>query len=107
MRIWFPLLLAPILALSDQTIAYATAGWACASQRPFAVHVVHAVFLVACLAGIAMAVTLFRETRAAEGDERHHVRHFLAGVSIASATLAALVIAAMWMPSWVLSPCLN
>ena len=107
MRIWFPLLLAPILALADQSIAYATSGWACSHQDSIALHVVHGVFLAACVAGAFVAFGLRREVRAAPSDERQRVRYFLSGVSIASASLAALVIAAMWMPSWFISGCFN
>ena len=107
MRIWFPLLLAPILVLADQSIAYATSGWACSHQDSIVLHVVHGVFLAACVIGAFTAFGLWREVRAAPSDERQHVRRFLSGVSIASASLAALVIAAMWMPTWFISSCFN
>ena len=107
MRIWFPLLLAPIFVLADQSIAYAASGWACANQRPIAVHGIHALFLIGCVAGVVMAWQLWSATRRADGDERHHVRHFLSGVALASAVLSSAVIAAMWLPSWLLSPCFN
>ena len=106
MRIWLALLLAPILALADQSIAYAVAGWACAHQHPYAPHFVHAAFLVAVLAATLAAGTLWRDTRGAAGtDDPAAGRHFLAGLALASGALSALVIAAMWYPAWVLSPC--
>ena len=105
MRIWWPLLLAPILALADQSIAYATAGWACAHQQPVAIHAVHALFLAGCIAGIPMAFGLWRRPLPAAVEERERVRRFLAGVGVATATLAAAVIAAMWFGASLLSPC--
>jgi len=105
MRIWWPLLLAPLLALADQSIAYATAGWACAHQQSVAIHVLHALFLAGCIAGVVMALGLWRQPLPAGVDERQRVRHFLAGVGAASATLAAAVIAAMWLGASLLSPC--
>lgn len=107
MRIWFPLLLAPILALADQSIAYATAGWSCSHQDGIALHVLHGALLATCVAGAVVAFGLWRETRAAPIDERQHVRYFLSGLGIASASLAALVIAAMWMPTWFIATCFN
>jgi hypothetical protein len=104
MRIWFALLIAPILALADQSIAYVLAGWACANQQPAAMHAVHAVTFIACAGGAFMAWGLWRES-AATGDERQHVRHFLSGIAIASSALAAVVIASMWMANALLSPC--
>jgi hypothetical protein len=104
MRIWFPLLLAPILALADQSVAYALAGWACAHQQPAAMHGVHAVTFIACAGGAFAAWGLWRES-AGPGDERRHVRHFLSGIAIASSALAAAAIAAMWMANAILPPC--
>ena len=105
MRIWWPLLLAPFLALADQSIAYATAGWACANQQPVAIHVLHGLFLAGCLAGIVMGFTIWRESSPDGGDERQRVRHFLAGIGVATATLAAAVICAFWFGASMLSPC--
>src|SRR5438034_9536689 len=106
MRIWFALLLAPVLALADQGIAYATAGWACANQQSIAVHGVHFVFLAAVIVATIMAWQLWRMAPAAgAGEEPVARRHFLAGIATASGALSALVIAAMWIPSWMISPC--
>ena len=107
MRIWFPLLAAPTLALTDQSIALAMTGWACANQQAFAMHGVHALFLAATLAATIVAWGRWRATlRAKTSNETLARRHFLAGLATASAALSALVIAAMWVPNWVLSPCL-
>ena len=44
-------LAAPILVLADQSIAYATSGWACSHQNSMMLHVVHGAFLAACVVG--------------------------------------------------------
>jgi hypothetical protein len=107
MRIWFALLAAPVLALADQSIAFAMTGWACAHQQTLAMHGVHVLFLAATVAGTLAARGLWRATlRVKTGDETLARRHFLAGLATASGALSALVIAAMWIPNWVLSPCL-
>ena len=108
MRIWLALLLAPILALTDQSVAYALSGWACSHQQPFATHAAHLIFLAAVVASTVLAYGLWRDTRSAPGaGEPPASRHFLAGLAMASGTLSALVIAAMWYPTWILSPCYN
>lgn len=107
MRIWFALLAAPILALTDQSVAYAMTSWACAHQHEFALHGVHAVFFAATVAGTVAASGLWRtSSRARTRSETLARRHFLAGLATASGALSALAIAAMWIPNWVLSPCL-
>ena len=105
MRIWFALLLAPVLALTDQSVAYATAGWACTHQHAAVVHGVHAVFLAAILAGTLAAWRHWRATPARA--EPLASRHFLAGLATASGALSSLVVLAMWIPNWMLSPCFN
>jgi hypothetical protein len=107
MRTWFALLVAPILALTDQSVAYAMTGWACAHQQAVAVHGVHVLFLAATIAGTFAAWGLWRATLPSKTrNETLARRHFLAGLATASGALSALAIAAMWIPNWLLSPCL-
>jgi hypothetical protein len=105
MRTWFALLAAPILMLCDQSISYAAAGWTCAHQGTWLPHAVHGTFFVSCAVASFCAWQLFRATPSASADQSAARRHFLAGVATASAFLSALVILAMWLPNWVLSPC--
>jgi len=107
-RIWLALLLAPILALTDQSVAYAVSGWACANQQSLVLHIVHFVMLVTVLALTVIAWRFWRATGPADAVPHDvEVRHFLAGLATASGTLSSLVFAAMWYPAWILSPCLN
>jgi len=108
MRTWFALLGAPVLALADQSVAYATVGWSCAHQHTLVVHAVHGAFLAPILIGTLLAWQLWRETRPvrAQGEEPAR-RHFMAGLAAASGALSALVVGALWLPVWVLGPCLN
>lgn len=108
MRIWFALLLAPVLALADQSIAYATAGWACAHQGVLAMHGVHLIFVAMVVASTFAASQLWRATAGPAGaDEPLARRHFLAGIATASGALSTAVILAMWIPNWLLSPCFS
>jgi hypothetical protein len=107
MRIWYAIIIAPALALADQSVAYAVVGWACANQNGVAVHAVHAMFLVATSAGVVLAWQAWRETLPDDGDEDAHraQRNFRARVGMAVAGLSAAGVVAMWGAVWVISVC--
>ena len=104
MRIWPALLLAPLLALADEVIAYAAVGWSCVRERAIVVHSVHLLFLVAAAATVPSAWRLWKETTGL-GNEVVRRQHFLAGLALACAALSVLVIAAMSVPTWFIAPC--
>src|SRR5919204_5238523 len=99
MRTWFALLGAPLLALGDQSISYATVGWSCAHQHTLVAHAVHGAFLAVIVIGTLVAWQLWRETRPlrTQGEETAR-RHFMAGLAPASGALSALVVGALWLP---------
>jgi len=103
MRILIALIVAPLLALVDQSTAFAMVSWSCAHAGTLAVHGVHFVFLVATIAAAIFAFAQWRGTMDSDALVRDR---FLAGLATASATLSALAIAAMWMPVWMISPCI-
>jgi hypothetical protein len=108
MRIWIALLVAPALALTDQSIAYAVVGWACAHQSAYAVHLVHLLFFVTTS---ACAVMAWRDRPRAAGANANAIddlseRDFLVPLAIASAALSALAVAAMWIPTWLIASCI-
>jgi hypothetical protein len=106
MRTWFALLVAPMLALADQSIAYAMSGWACAHQHLLPMHVLHATFLTAAFVGTVASWRLARATVPAGPDDAARTRRrFAAGLAAGSGAIAVLTIAALWVPNWVLSPC--
>jgi uncharacterized membrane protein len=108
MRIWFGLLIAPLLALADQVVAYAAVGWACHHGNIVPVHGVHGLFLVLALAATLAAWQLWRAAPRRRAAEEAVVQHqFLAGLALVSGALSTLVIAALWMPTWVITPCAN
>jgi len=108
MRTWFALLAAPLLALADQSVSYVTVGWSCAHQHTLVMHAVHGAFLAAIAMGTLFAWQLWRETRPVRAQSEEPARrHFLAGLAAASGALSALVVGAMWLPVWVLGPCLQ
>lgn len=108
MRTWPGIILAPLLALADQSVAYALVQWGCAYQQHGTLQLVHAVFLVAALATLipAWPGAMRRKLadRALPGDS-HDRHHFMSVLSLMVGSLSALVIVALWIPQWVLSPC--
>ena len=107
MRIWFALLAVPVLALVDQAVSYATTIWACSHQNAFAVHAVHAVFLLVAIGGALGASQAWRRTASVQAqNETLARRRFIAGLATGAAALSVLVIAAMWGVTWVLRACM-
>ena len=102
--IWLALLVAPAIALADQLVAYSAVGYACMHDLIFLVHAIHALSLVLAAACVVPASRVFaRSIRQRGGMEAR--RPFLAGVGVAAGALSVLVIAAMWLPTWVIGPC--
>ncbi|HEY1329005.1 MAG TPA: hypothetical protein VGI14_18860 [Casimicrobiaceae bacterium] len=107
MAIWIPLLVAPLLALADQAIALSMTAWACRGQHELALHVVHVAFALVTALTVFAAWLGWRRTPVATATEAAARRRFFAGMGIASSALALLVILTMWMPTWLLSSCLQ
>jgi hypothetical protein len=107
MRIWIGLLLAPVLALTDQSVAYALVGWACAHQTMAPVHAAHLLFLALTTGACALSWRAWRETAVIPANEGDAVlqRHFLAGVATSVAALSAVAVVAMWIATWMISSC--
>ena len=121
---WPALLLAPLVALSELSIAYSLVSPSCAGQDRTLLHAVAAVSLFLVL---AMTVLAWREwhgdgsewgrgvgarpsspvptvTRADSGDAAERPR-FVAQMAVVVGALSTLVSIALWLPIWVLSPC--
>lgn len=108
MRTWPGIVLAPLLVLADQSVAYALVEWGCHAQRFGTLQGVHFVFLVGALATLVPAwrgATRPAMPEAGLPGDNHDRRHFMAVVSLMVGSLSALTIVALWIPQWVLSPC--
>jgi len=116
-RSWAALLLAPLTALAQQSICLALLKHACRQQTTVLVHAVSAVSLMAILAMTWLAAAQWLASRArpdqpagaAQRDDASPARleHFLAGAGMLVGALSALVALFMWMPVWVLNPCMD
>ena len=104
MPIWPALILVPLLALADQSVAYALTPWLCARQNVLAGHVVHVVFLVAMVIASVPAWRAMRRLAPRE-KESSESAPVLALVGSLIALLSITILLALWLPQWVLSPC--
>lgn len=110
MRIWLALLAAPSLALACQSVMYALVTPSCSVQTRIAIHAVAAVSLLLCIAFTLIARSAGAPVRFGadeDSDEPPATRHFLAVVAAAVGAISALVVLAMWIAAWVLSPCFS
>jgi hypothetical protein len=115
MRTWPALLLAPLLALAQQSICLSLTKHACQQQTTLALNVVSGAVLLAILALMGLAASDWRSTRertappavSAQLEDTRSGRwpHFLAVAATLMGGFCALVSLLMWMPVWVLVPC--
>lgn len=111
-RSWPALLAAPLLALIEQSVVYALSTPTCSSQREAWLHAIPLAFLCLTLLLTAMAWVELRRLRHegwgtphTDADEGERRRHFVARLAVWLGALSSLVILALWIPQWVLSPC--
>ena len=109
MRVWPAFVVAPFIALLDQSAAYALVQWSCATQNEAVLHWVHFIFLaLAVIASLpawaAAAGKAGLPTPDAAGPAAGRARTMSIAAAMIGA-LSALVILAMWAPTWFLSPC--
>lgn len=108
MRAWPGFLLAPLLVLADQGVAYALVPYGCSHQQAAGLQAVHVVFLAAVLATAAIAWPdargALRQVRNDEGGstQRHDL---MAVLGFLMALFCAAIVVAMWLPHWMLAPC--
>jgi hypothetical protein len=100
MRSWPALLVAPLVALGQQSASFALVTPACHQQSWLALEAVPAGCLLAILVLLGMAWHDWRRAGAASGRER-----LVAGAGVGVGALSAAVSLMMWVPVWLLSPC--
>ncbi len=114
MRTWPALLAAPSLALAHLSVAFALVTPSCAAQHTGWLHASSAVFLVLAVTFTAMAFGEMRRRarrpvpEAPLDSDLAEVRpRFIAGVATLVGLLSSLVILGIWIPQWLLSPCVS
>ena len=116
---WPALLIAPLVALSQLSIAFSLVGPACEGQNRTVLHAISAVSVLLVVVLTAMAWQGWRQhVRSAVAgdaalpavtrgdlDSDGHRPHFVALIGLVVGALSLLVCAALWVPVWMLSPC--
>ena len=110
MRLWFPIIVPPLATLAQQSESYALVAVECASQQRLPVHLVAAAALLVTLAGVAVAWRRWRDVGAAaptdSGDEVSRTRFFaIVGISVSG--VMALAVAAQWLTTAFIAPCIR
>jgi len=115
LRSWPALLVAPLLALGLQSLGYSLVTPSCAHAGGGSVlHALWAATLLVAIVLTAVAAVGWRQARAAQrlaeervAVEREGGRDLLLGrIATLVGAFSALTIAAMWIPVWLLPPCL-
>jgi hypothetical protein len=110
MKPWFPILVPPLAALVQQSANYALVALECEQQQRLPVHGVAAAALLITLTGVVVA---WRDWSAAgvaapadSGDVQSRAR-FLAIVGVSVSALMALAVAAQWLTTAFIAPCVR
>jgi hypothetical protein len=115
---WPALLLAPLVALAQVSFAPALVTPSCIAHSLAAQHALAAACLAVALACTALAVAQRRhlERERADGapapphgesDAHAHRAWIMARVALGSGVLSCAVVVALWIPVWLLSPCVS
>jgi hypothetical protein len=101
---WPALLLAPLVALGHLSAVFAMSTPSCEAQSEALLHGISVAALLVAAACTAMAVRAWRHVPAVRNDPNDR-RRFTGMVAAGVGALSCLVIVALWLPPWWLSPC--
>jgi hypothetical protein len=105
--LWYGILIGPISWALDQQISYSLVAHSCSTGHFYLMHVFTAVFLLLALSGALVAVANLGRTREAtiEGGRVADRSRFMAVVGVGASLGWAILIIAMAVPRFILSPC--
>ena len=110
MRLWMPIVLTPLIVLTQLSANYALVALECAKQQRFAIHLVSAISLALVVAGMLLAWSAWREVGTEPPDDRAegvtHVR-FVAALGVAVSALMTLGAIAQWLTTAFVAPCIE
>jgi hypothetical protein len=117
MQSWPALLLAPLIVLAQQAFSLALATPSCRQQTVTSLHALAAGSLVLVLALTILAWRDWSSSRLAgdppngqaqrEDTRQLRRRRFVAATGMLVGLLSAAVSLMMWVPVWMMSPCLS
>jgi hypothetical protein len=100
--------IAPLLALLDQSAAYALVEWSCEKRNLTPAIAVHAVFFVVAL---VLTLVAWREARhgavAGRTDAAVESHHLVAWLGAAAGAISLLAVVMLAFAQAVLSPCID
>ena len=104
---WASIVVAPVVYLTNLSLAYALVPPACDSQHDIALHLANGVTLLLMLValGLAWRARTASPRPPAVADDDVSRDHFLATIGVCVCGLLVLAVAAQWGAQWVLSPC--
>jgi hypothetical protein len=106
--LWCGVLMAPVAVLGGESAAYVLVPDACARQSNVFIHLVHLVVLLVVLAGFAICWRAWTGLgRREPGDEAgpDGRARYMAFSGLLENGFFALVVLAMWLATWLFSPC--
>jgi hypothetical protein len=108
MRTWLALLIAPLVALGQQSLMLALATPACARQTLAGLHATSALSVVVTAVSTLLALQARRRAAAEPAIEGSSGRRrLMSGIAVAIGGFSLLLALALWLPVWLLSPCVS
>ena len=107
--LWLALAGGPVVVLLAQWAAYVLVPDACARQNSMFVHLVYLVALLLLAGGFLVSRREWVRLGRTEPDERpgpEHRARFMAYSALVTNPFLALVVLAMWLATFLFSPCL-
>ena len=104
---WASIVIAPVVYLTNLSIAYALVPLACDTQHDFPVHLANGVTFALMLAALALAWQARRASPRPSGiaDDDVDRNRFLSTIGLYLSALLVLAVAGQWSAQWILSPC--
>src|SRR4051812_43049440 len=108
LRLTYGLLAGPVFVLWSELFSYHGVNWACGDGHLSAVHAIPIAFLVLTLLGLLIAYQDW--TRTGGGTSAQHASladrtRFVSLCGVILSAYSALIIAWMWVPLFVFTPC--
>ena len=104
---WASIVIAPVVYLTNLSVAYALVPLACDTQHDLPVHLANGITFVLMLVALALAWRTRQANPRPPGtaDDDVDRNRFLSTIGLCVSALLVLGVAGQWSAQWVLSPC--
>jgi hypothetical protein len=105
--LWYGMLVGPIALAADQQISYSLVPHACSTGHFYVLHLITAIALLISISGAVVAAMNLARTRQAtmDGPRIADRSRFMSMMGMAASIGWSLLIIAMGVPRFILSPC--